>query len=61
MSRQFIESIEERDDWGKSLVNVAGKGLLSAANRKDSAVPPMEVVGSCLLPLVFAPVDQTSV
>ena len=58
MSRQFIESIEERDGWGKSLVNPTGKGLLSAANPKNSAVPPMEVVGSCLLPLVFAPVDQ---
>ena len=57
-SRQFIESIEERDGWGKSLVKPTGKGLLSAANPKNSAVPPMEVVGSCLLPLVFAPVDQ---
>ena len=58
VSRRFIESIEERDGWGKSLVNRTGKGLLSAANPKNSAVPPMEVVGSCLLPLVFAPVDQ---
>ena len=58
VSRQFIESIEERDGWGKSLINPTGKGLLSAANPKNSAVPPMEVVGSCLLPLVFAPIDQ---
>ena len=56
--RQFIEPIEERDGWGKSLINPTGDGLLSAANPKNSAVPPMEVVGSCLLPLVFAPVDQ---
>ena len=58
MSRQFIESIEERDCWGKSLINPMGKGLLSAANPKNSAISPMEVVGSCLLRLVFAPVDQ---
>ena len=57
VSRQFIESIEERDGWGKSLINPTGKGLLSAANPKNSAVPPMEVVGSCLLSLVLAPVD----
>ena len=58
VSRQFIESIEEPDGWGKSPVNPTEKDLLSAANPKNSAVPPMEVVGSCLLPLVFAPVDQ---
>ena len=58
MSRQFIESIEERDGWGKPLINPTGKGLLSAANPKNSAAPPMELVGSCLLPLIFAPVDQ---
>ena len=58
VSRQIIESIEERDDWGTSLINPTGKGLLSAANQKNSAVPPMEMVGSCLLPLVFAPVDK---
>ena len=52
------ESIKERDGWGKSLINPTGKGLLTAANPKNSAVPPMEVVSSCLLPLVFAPVDQ---
>ena len=55
--RQFIESIEERDGWGKSLINLTGKSLLSAANPENSAVPPMEVVSSCLLPLVFATVD----
>ena len=58
MSRQFIESTQKRDGWGKLLVNPTGKGLLSAANPKNIAVPPMEVVGSCLLPLVFAPVNQ---
>ena len=58
VSRQFIESMEERDGWGKSLINPTGKGLLSAANPKISAVPPMEVVDSCLLPLVFVPVGQ---
>ena len=58
MSRQFIEPIKERDDWDKSLTNPTGDGLLRAANQKNSAVPPMEVVGSCLLPLVLAPVDQ---
>ena len=58
MLRQFIESMEKRDGWGKSLINPTGKGLLSAANPKNSAVPPMELVGSCLLPLVFAPVNQ---
>ena len=58
MSRQFIESIERRDGWGKSLIYPTGKGLLSAANPKNSAVPPMKLVGSCLLPLVFEPVDK---
>ena len=58
VSRQFIELIEERDGWGKSLINPTGDGLLRAANPKNSAVPPMEVVGSRLLPLVFASIDQ---
>ena len=58
MSRQFNESIEERDGWGKSLINPTGKGLLSAPNPKNSVVPPMEVVGSCSPPLIFASVDQ---
>ena len=58
VSRQFIEPIEERDGWGKSPINPTGDGLLHAANPANSAVPPMEVVGSRLLPLVFAPVDQ---
>ena len=58
VSRQFIESIEERKGCGKSLIHPTGKGLLSASNPKYSAVPPIEVVGSCLLPLGFAPVDQ---
>lgn len=61
MSHQFIESIKEREGWEKLLVNPTGKGLLSTANPKNNAVPPepaMEVVVSCLLPLVFAPVDQ---
>ena len=58
MSRQLIEPIEERDGWGKSLTNPTGDGLLRTATPKNSAVPPMEVVDSCLLPLVFTPVDQ---
>ena len=44
VSRQFIESLEERDGWGKSLINPTGRGLLIAANPKNCAVPPMEVV-----------------
>ena len=58
MSRQFIELIEERIGWGKSLINPTGTGPLSAANPQNSGVAPMQVVGSCLLPQVFAPVDQ---
>ena len=58
VSRHFIESIKERVGWGKSLINPTGKGSLSAANPKNSAVCPMEMVGSCLLPLVFSPVDK---
>ena len=58
MSRRYIESIEERDVWGQSLLNPTKKGLLRAVNPYNSAVPPIEVVGWCLLPLVFVPVDQ---
>ena len=40
------------------MVISAGKGSLTAANPRGSKVSHMEVVGSCLLPLAFAPVDH---
>lgn len=54
----FIESVERTQHGGKSMISTRGKGVLRAANPTNSKVPPMETVGTCILPLTFAPVDR---
>ena len=57
-SAAFASSIEHNGRKGQFALSSKGKGWLRAANPPDSAVPPMKVVGSCEIPLVFAPEDK---
>lgn len=57
-SEAFIKSIQKHLFNGESIVSTKGKGLLRAANPTDSQVPPMKIIGSAHLPLVFPPEDQ---
>ena len=40
------------------MISSAGKGFLRAANPRNSDVSPMEVIGSCVIHMVFSPVDR---
>ena len=58
-SMAFIKKVKNSGiGGGKSYVTLTGKGLLSAANPLDSAVPPSAVVGSRVLPPVFPSVHR---
>ena len=57
-SLNFTKTVQTNLWGGRALINPAGKGSLRAANPKDSAVPPMEVIGSCVIPMMFSPVDK---
>ena len=35
-----------------------GKGFFRAVNPRNSGVSPMEVIGFCVIPMVFSPVDR---
>ena len=57
----FIKEVEASGiRGGKSSATPTAKGLLRDTNPSDSAVPSMAVVGSCVLPLIFPPVDCVS-
>lgn len=60
-SESFIKSVESTARHGHSIINKRGQGLLTAANPADSKVPPMKILGSTELPLVFPPEDRVHV
>ena len=57
-SLSFTKTVEGHLHGGRSIINPSGKGFLRAANPRDSDVSPMEVIGSCLIPLIFTPVNR---
>ena len=57
-SLAFMETVQTNLWGGKAIISSAGKGFLRAANPKDSAIPPMEVIGSGVIPVVFPPIDR---
>ena len=58
ISLAFTETVQTNLWGGKAIISSAGKGFLRAARPKDSAIPPMEVIGSCVIPVVFPPIDR---
>ena len=52
------ETVETNLRGGQSIINPAGKGLLQTANPRNGDVFPMEVIGSCVIPMVSSPVDR---
>ena len=57
-SLAFAKTVETNLWEGKSIISSAGKGFLRAANPRNSGDSPMEVVGSCVIPMVFSPVNR---
>lgn len=57
-SESFVRSIERNARGGERIISSKGKGSLRAANPIQSGVPPMNIVGSCDIPLVFMPEDR---
>ena len=57
-SKAFVCSIEQNAKGAGSIMNTRREGLVRAANPTNSAVPPMIVLGSTDIPLVFPPDDQ---
>ena len=53
-----METVQTNLWEGKAIISSAGKGFLRAANPKESTIPPMEVIGSCVIPVVFPPIDR---
>ena len=56
-SASFVRGIERSEYKGKNMISRRRKGRLLAANPIDSNVPPMDILGTCLLALVFPPID----
>ena len=54
----FTKAIETNPQGGKSIISSAAKGFLRAAIPRNSDVAPMEVIGSCVIPMVLSPVDR---
>ena len=57
-SLAFTKTIQTNLWGGRSIISSAGKGLLRAANPRNSRVCLMEVIGSCVISMVFSPVDR---
>ena len=57
-SLAFTKTVQTNLWGGRSIISSAGKGLLRAANPRNSRVCPMEVIGSCVISMVFSPVDR---
>ena len=57
-SLTFTKTVQTNLWGGRPIISSAGKVLLRAANPRNSGVSPMEVIGSCLIPMVFSPVDK---
>lgn len=50
--------LSETQEGGEKTIRSEGKGLVRAANLTQSGVSPMNIVGSCDIPLVFMPEDR---
>ena len=59
-SLAFTKTVETNLRGGQSIINPSRKGFLRAANPRNSGVSPMKVVVSCVVPMVFSPVDKAS-
>ena len=57
-SERFIRAVERTEYGGRSIVSRRGRGLLRAANPTGSDVPPMSIIGTALLQLIFPPEDR---
>ena len=57
-SEAFIAAVQKHCFHGDSVVSATGRGTLRAANPKDSQVPPMQVIGSARLPILFLPDEK---
>ena len=57
-SAKFIHEIEQADYGGRNMISKKGKGRLRAANPENSKEPPMSILGTCLISVVFLPVDK---
>ena len=56
-SAKLIHEIEQAEYNGRNMISKRGKGRLRAATPVDSKEPPMTILGTCILFLVFPPVD----
>ena len=56
-SKKFIQEIEQAEYGGRNMISKKGRGRLRAANPEGSKEPPMTILGTCVLFLVFPPVD----
>lgn len=57
-SSAFLTLVEETSHSGRSIKKSTGKGCLRSANHHSVNVPPMSVIGSCTIPLVFSPMNR---
>ena len=56
-SAKLIHEIEQAEYNGRNMISKRGRGRLRAATPTDSKEPPMTILGTCILFLVFPPVD----
>lgn len=56
-SAAFIRGVERTEYGGRNIVSKRGRGRLRAANPHNSDVPPMRILGTCILFIIFPPVD----
>ena len=57
-SSAFMNLVEKTSHEGGSIKKPAGKGYLRAVNPHSVEVPPMPVIGSCTIPLVFPTMNR---
>ena len=55
----YLKIVENTGRGGQSIVSPVGISLLRAANPRASGIPPLKLVGYCVFPLVFPPMDQS--
>ena len=56
-STAFIRGVERTEYAGRNMISKRGRGRLRAANPENSGVPPMDILGTRIIFLVFPPVD----
>ena len=57
-SLKFIQAAQRHAFNGRRIISKRGRGRLHVANPAKDNVPPMTIVGTAILPLIFAPVDR---